>query len=236
MQSLPHRTCNTCKQPFPLTSEYWHKNKRDPEGLCRSCKPCAKQRSRKWIEDNRERSRKQKAEYRSKSENRDRARERAEQWRKDNPGRHDSAFFKVYYERDKSKRTAQAKAWAEANPEKIKQIKRDYITRNPQRRKESANAYGRSQKGGSARRNRRARVRAAEGTHTAEDIALLYQEQEGRCGYCGITLYDDYHVDHMIPIVRGGSNGPENLLVTCMLCNSSKCDKTPEEWEAVRGW
>lgn len=83
---------------------------------------------------------------------------------------------------------------------------------------------------------RRARLINAPGTHTAADIRALYDEQQGQCSYCGIRLFDDYHVDHVQPISRGGSNGVENLLLACPECNLSKNDKTLDEWKAVRGW
>jgi 5-methylcytosine-specific restriction endonuclease McrA len=76
----------------------------------------------------------------------------------------------------------------------------------------------------------RARLLEAEGTHTAEDIRHIYEEQEGRCAYCGITLYDDYAVDHVVPLSRGGTNWPDNLAVACMFCNQSKHDRLLSEW------
>jgi hypothetical protein len=34
------KKCNTCKEVFPLTSEYFHKNRSRPNGLCGECKTC----------------------------------------------------------------------------------------------------------------------------------------------------------------------------------------------------
>lgn len=88
--------------------------------------------------------------------------------------------------------------------------------------------------------NRRARLEQAEGEHSAQDIAELYELQNGLCGYCGMRLYwnlaRDIHVDHISPVSRGGSNFPENLLLTCSKCNLSKYDHTLEEWRRIRGW
>lgn len=37
-------------------------------------------------------------------------------------------------------------------------------------------------------------------------------------------------VDHVVPLVKGGSNGPDNLVIACSTCNLRKNDKLPHEW------
>lgn len=81
-------------------------------------------------------------------------------------------------------------------------------------------------------RNRRARLAGAPGTHTREDILKLFDNQDGLCNNpaCKVGLVQGYHVDHMVPVSRGGSNDPGNLQLLCRSCNDSKGTKTPEEW------
>jgi len=82
-------------------------------------------------------------------------------------------------------------------------------------------------------RVRRARARGAEGTHTAEDIDRIRQLQKDRCVYwkirsgCKGKLHGKGHVDHIVPLSKGGSNWPSNLQLTCAPCNLSKRDKDP---------
>jgi hypothetical protein len=79
--------------------------------------------------------------------------------------------------------------------------------------------------------NRRARERGAEGHHTAADIQRIFEQQHGICPYgCGADLSLGYHVDHTVPLIKGGSNWPENLQLLCGSCNSSKGGKTMTEW------
>lgn len=50
------------------------------------------------------------------------------------------------------------------------------------------------------------------------------------CAYCGKDLQDEYsELDHVIPKSRGGANSPENYVVSCVNCNRTKRNKTPEE-------
>lgn len=77
---------------------------------------------------------------------------------------------------------------------------------------------------------RRAAKAKADGSHTAVDIRCQYARQGGRCFYCGARVGDDYHVDHVIPLSRGGSDGPENLVVACPFCNVSKGAKHPMDF------
>ena len=44
-----------------------------------------------------------------------------------------------------------------------------------------------------------------------------------RCTYCGISGTDaELEVDHIIPVVRGGSNHMSNLTTACRKCNQEK--------------
>jgi hypothetical protein len=44
-----------------------------------------------------------------------------------------------------------------------------------------------------------------------------------RCRYCGATPAQAMlHVDHVVPVAKGGTNDPMNLVVACQPCNSGK--------------
>jgi 5-methylcytosine-specific restriction endonuclease McrA len=52
-----------------------------------------------------------------------------------------------------------------------------------------------------------------------------------QCRYCGRPANT---VDHIIPVKRGGSDEPTNLVAACASCNASKGAKTVEEWRSGR--
>ena len=67
----------------------------------------------------------------------------------------------------------------------------------------------------------------------------LYGEQNGLCVYCRVKLSPNYredatrpesHIDHVIPVVRGGTNCRENLQLLCARCNLKKSDRTDVEF------
>jgi hypothetical protein len=50
------------------------------------------------------------------------------------------------------------------------------------------------------------------------------------CAYCGENLAHEYsELDHVLPRSRGGTDNPENYVVSCSSCNAKKHKKTPEE-------
>jgi 5-methylcytosine-specific restriction endonuclease McrA len=69
---------------------------------------------------------------------------------------------------------------------------------------------------------RRARQLAAEGSHTANELKALFKAQKGKCAYCSQSIRKGYHVDHVIPLARGGSNWISNIAFACARCNTSK--------------
>jgi CRISPR/Cas system Type II protein with McrA/HNH and RuvC-like nuclease domain len=113
-----------------------------------------------------------------------------------------------------------AKDWYHQNTERGKARVAAWILANPERHREHS-------------RNAKAKRKKAEGSHTAADIAALFAEQNGLC-LCGVVLEtngkDRYHVDHIIPLSRGGTNYPDNLQLLCRPCNRSKGTKTMQEW------
>jgi 5-methylcytosine-specific restriction endonuclease McrA len=52
-----------------------------------------------------------------------------------------------------------------------------------------------------------------------------------KCAYCGVKLSTyTATLDHVIPLSRGGSDEPRNLVWCCKKCNYSKGNKLPYEW------
>jgi 5-methylcytosine-specific restriction endonuclease McrA len=52
-------------------------------------------------------------------------------------------------------------------------------------------------------------------------IRSLWTAQAGLCKSCGRAL-GDYHVDHVIPLAKGGRHEASNLALLCPTCNLRK--------------
>lgn len=58
----------------------------------------------------------------------------------------------------------------------------------------------------------------------------ILERDKWTCVYCGENAAE---VDHVVPIVQGGTNDPRNLAAACRRCNREKWDMTPEQWELI---
>lgn len=119
---------------------------------------------------------------------------------------------------------ALAAAQRKKHREKLNAKNRENYEKNKEQRREYARAHkAKNREAYAARqRNRIARQRAAEGTHTAEDIKRIYKAQKGKCACCKKVVGSKYQVDHIQPLARGGSNWPANLQILCPPCNNKK--------------
>lgn len=58
----------------------------------------------------------------------------------------------------------------------------------------------------------------------------IYARDENRCQYCGERFVTDkLNLDHVKPKAQGGHNAWENLVCSCLPCNTRKANRTPEQ-------
>jgi 5-methylcytosine-specific restriction endonuclease McrA len=76
----------------------------------------------------------------------------------------------------------------------------------------------------------KAKRRAAEGSFKADDIQKHWEMQNGKCFYCLVDLDQTYEVDHFIPLSKGGTNLPDNIVLACKSCNRAKSSKDPHKF------
>lgn len=77
---------------------------------------------------------------------------------------------------------------------------------------------------------RRLRLRCAKGFATVEQIVARWEFYGGRCWMCGSEADT---LDHVKPIVSGGSNWPSNLRPACRSCNSRKGSRPWQEFSRL---
>lgn len=62
-------------------------------------------------------------------------------------------------------------------------------------------------------------------------IKELLIRQNFKCAYCSIDITDSRHVDHIVPIAKGGMNIDSNVQLLCPKCNIAKSDSHPKAFE-----
>jgi 5-methylcytosine-specific restriction endonuclease McrA len=90
-------------------------------------------------------------------------------------------------------------------------------------------------------RKRRGRVRtrrAHAARHQKRAIKRATMRECGRrCVYCATHLDPEYAtLDHVLPVSRGGTQAPGNLVIACRACNQLKGDLLPLEFFMMNPW
>lgn len=134
-------------------------------------------------------------------------------------------YANKWYQENRGRILKQIKVRHAADPERRRNIWRNESRKNPDKTR-------------TKNRNRHARKMAAPGKHTSADIIAILKAQNYRCGYCRKKLRKEgrsTHIDHIIPLARGGSNDRKNLQALCRTCNTQKNDKDPIEFAQTIG-
>lgn len=157
-------------------------------------------------------------------------------WRKANPETY-RARSRSWYERNRVRHLETGRRWRAANRARANELSRLQAQRNPEARREAYRRY-RQRHPDQVRAvtaARRARKRAAVGSHTLREWRELLKSSGHRCAYCGrgdVALTED----HIVPLARGGSDSIDNIAPACGSCNSRKRDLTAEEFLRFGSW
>lgn len=123
--------------------------------------------------------------------------------------------------------------WRDAHPERSRQVS----LASKWRRIESVRAYTRGyQKAhlseyAQAQQRRRARkLGTAVEPITTEQLTKLLEAQRNCCQYCDSSLSSEKHLEHRVPLARGGHHVLANLCWSCPTCNRKKGTKTAAEF------
>lgn len=150
--------------------------------------------------------------------------------RKANPEER-KAHDATYRARNADKVLAAKEAYRVANLEKVKASKKRWRLENKEKMQEARATWERNNQAKKRvyRENRRAREKNAIGAVSPEIVARLMLEQAGKCVVCSIDLIR-YEIDHIIPLVLGGTHEDHNLQLLCITCNRSKGRKRMEQF------
>lgn len=78
-----------------------------------------------------------------------------------------------------------------------------------------------------ARENRERRQLRMKDGLTSAQVKVWAAEQVKVCRWCKTDCGAEFHVDHVVPLARGGAHERHNLCISCPPCNLSKGAKDP---------
>lgn len=118
----------------------------------------------------------------------------------------------------KEKKAEYDKAYRSLNRDRVRENERRKVKANPSLYLAIRNNY----------KHRRRAIEAA-GIESAT-LAAWTAEQPKVCFYCGSDCGASFHVDHFMPLAKGGAHVLTNLRIACQSCNLRKNAKLPDEW------
>ncbi len=206
-----YRRCTKCASTRPYSEFY--KSKKAKSGYQSNCKTCANEAVKRSTEKNLPRYKETKKRYRS--ENNEYFVKKARQ----------------YYWQNPEKFRKKSRDWAANYKDQIAVSNARYKRANAARLKEQSKVWRQNNVDKVIAQNHARRVRLREnGVYSVskKDINRMLNQP---CFYCGAS---SQHLDHVVPVSRGGTHSIGNLVQSCASCNLSKSDKFITEWRRDR--
>lgn len=219
------KTCSKCGETKPLDAYYLDKRRNAPRAACKMCYNADTQAryaaapdkhyalTKRWREEHR--SEVNEAAKRRHAENPEPRHRAVAKWQRKNPEKVRANSHKMYYKHREDRRrrskeyycanrdTALTKAaeWRRANPERLCDYSR-------------------------ARHARKVNAPEVENIRRAD----IWDRDGGICYLCETPCDpNNWHLEHLIPLSRGGPHTASNVAVSHPECNRAKGTRTPDE-------
>lgn len=180
-------------------SEFYH-NSTKKDGLTVWCKSCISTYSHQYHITHREQ-----------------CRERLNKWRRNNR-EYVRERDRIYYHSNLELQHAKDRRYRETHKDKLSEKGKKY--------REKRMDYFLNKN----RERRALKNSTSDGSITLEFEMELFKKQNGKCVYCGRDLSETgMHLDHIIPLSKGGTHTSTNVQWLCPYCNMSKHDKIIEK-------
>lgn len=222
------KRCSVCKKE----RDDFSPDKRAKDGLQSACRECSRKRQAEKRAADIDADRAKRRDYYAR--NREAVLRRNSAWRAEN---RDAvcAEKRKYYQRVKD--TPEYRAYVAqqqaVNADRKREYDKEYIKRN--RPRIMARRHVWLNRNRALRRailqkyDTKRRTQEAAGA-SSRAVATWLSAQPKVCVYCGVDCADKFHVDHFMPLARGGKHEIANLRVACPTCNLRKNAKLPFDW------
>lgn len=112
--------------------------------------------------------------------------------------------------------------WKQENRESYEESQLRWREANRERSREYARRYAKENPEGNRRRQATRRARKLRQFIEAVDPQTVFEMHGGMCGICGEFISGDFHVDHIVPLSKGGMHGYINCQPAHPVCNLRK--------------
>jgi hypothetical protein len=229
MLDISLKKCSKCAQ-FKRMNEF-HKNKKEKCGLKSACKICLNIQSKQYMQNIR-------------LINKDILNEKTKKWRKnkikENPNYYKEQYYKnheqnkltqnKFYYKNKELCLVRQKEWRENNKEIYLESSRNWKKNNREQYLQNHKDWIKKNADLIKEYNRKRRAFKRGATiqnFTHEQLMQRMSIFGFKCSYCNGPFE---HLDHVIPLSKGGKHCLSNLRPSCQFCNCSKHNKNLFDW------
>lgn len=154
-------------------------------------------------------------------------RKRAREWKKNNQEhvkQYGKNYYPSYYQQNKERIKQNASAWKKKNKNKVNKMNRNYRLKYPEKAKFFSRRWKQANKDrvNASTVKRQALIKGA----TVGELFLreeVYIRDNGICHICKLPVsIEDYQIDHIIPVSKGGPHTKNNVATSHARCNQQK--------------
>jgi hypothetical protein len=220
------KTCKKCLKELPSTKDYFHEKKSGRDGFNAQCKECRKNeepkevklaRNREWKKNNQEQVKANRRKYYLEIEQ-DTHNERCKAYRDKNRDKLRIQANEKYHN-NKDKISIQRSIIYFKNAEQCRERQKQWRINNPERSKEIDIKK---------HHKRRALMKNVAHEYDEKQWSDCLKHFEMECAYCGEPK--QLAQEHFVPVSKGGEYTINNIVPSCINCNSRKNDKNFFEW------
>ena len=208
------KICSTCNRI--LSVDNFGKKKNGAYGLNSECKECKNDRDKKYHQEHREEHLLWSREYVRKN------REKVRQYKHN------------YYIEHQDEVRAYNQIYRQEHRDEMSTYFHEYYLEHIDEVKMKSQEWSQTESGKLSHRNanrrRKARMKNIEGDHSKEELLSALEFFDYKCAYSGEPLEEEYHIDHIIPVSKGGTNYIWNIVPANSGPNISKRDLKMEYW------
>lgn len=213
-----------CAKIYQFTCDYFYKDRSKADGLSKTCKTCGREKRSQYYKKNADKVKQIARDKRKTPEAKQRIKEQNAKYRaehKEELKEYAREYYRVYnqipYVKEANRKAVMKHK--NANREKINKAHAERAKKNPEKH-----------------RAKQARRRARLLSIGIEKFTVqqVLDKTNSFCGYCGKLLtIKTFHMDHMVPVCRGGAHTLSNMIASCSPCNLRKNKRTYDEYMAI---